>query len=150
MKLRKIHLFLIIIVVIIASTLGFTVKEYFDNRRPSEVALDSMKERKTLPKQNAALSKGMKYDPFLNVNEGFDPLLDSDYDKTIAGREDNVVSGRGTGKKQERRERRLAEKAGVDMSKYILKSEIVPPVCPNVLMLEHAQDKNPFSMSTMR
>ena len=46
MKLRKIHLFLIIIVVIIASTLGFTVKKYFDNRRPSEVALDSMKEEK--------------------------------------------------------------------------------------------------------
>ena len=47
----------------------------------------------------------MKYDPFLNVNEGFDPLLDSDYDKTIAGREDNVVSGRGTGKKQKKRKK---------------------------------------------
>ncbi len=130
MKLRKLHLFLIMIFVIIASTLGFTLKEYFDNRRPSEIALDSLKEKKTPPKQNAALSKGGKYNPFLNINEGFDPLLDNDYDKTIAGREDNVVSGRGTGTKQEKKERRIAEKAGVDMSKYILKSEIVPPVCP--------------------
>ena len=55
MKLRKLHLFLIMIFVIIASTLGFTLKEYFDNRRPSEIALDSLKEKKTLPKQNAAL-----------------------------------------------------------------------------------------------
>ena len=30
----------------------------------------------------------------------------------------------------EKEERKLAEEAGVDMSKYILKSEIVPPVCP--------------------
>jgi hypothetical protein len=133
MKLRKLHLFLIIIFVIVASTLGFTVHEYFDNRRPSEIALDSIKSKHTPPKDNAALSKGEKYNPFLNVNEGFDPLLDNDYNKTIAGREDKIVSGRGTGKKQENKERHIAphkRDAGVDMSKYILKSEIVPPVCP--------------------
>ena len=33
-------------------------------------------------------------------------------------------------KKWKKRERRLAQQVGVDMSKYILKSEIVPPVCP--------------------
>ena len=33
-------------------------------------------------------------------------------------------------KEVERQERRMAEDAGVDMSKYILKSEVVPPVCP--------------------
>ena len=49
MKLRKLHLFLIMIFVIIASTLGFTLKEYFDNRRPSEIALDSLKEKKNTP-----------------------------------------------------------------------------------------------------
>ena len=33
-------------------------------------------------------------------------------------------------KEVERQERKMAEDAGVDMSKYILKSEVVPPVCP--------------------
>ena len=32
--------------------------------------------------------------------------------------------------KIEKQERKMATDAGVDMSKYILKSEIVPPVCP--------------------
>ena len=66
MKLRKLHLFLIIIFVIVASTLGFTVHEYFDNRRPSEIALDNIKSKHTPPPENAALSKGKKYNPFLN------------------------------------------------------------------------------------
>ena len=71
--------------------------------------------------------------------------------RTIAGLEDIVVPGRGSGRghhdengdhlpgaheerkmerKLEKEERKLAQEAGVDMSKYILKSEIVPPVCP--------------------
>ena len=33
-------------------------------------------------------------------------------------------------KELEKADRKAAEAAGVDMSKYILKSEIVPPVCP--------------------
>ena len=31
MKLTKLHLFLIIIAVLLASTLGFSIKEYFEN-----------------------------------------------------------------------------------------------------------------------
>ena len=33
-------------------------------------------------------------------------------------------------RKLEKADRKAAEEAGIDMSKYILKSEIVPPVCP--------------------
>ena len=32
MKLTKLHLFLIIIAVLVASTLGFSLKEYFENK----------------------------------------------------------------------------------------------------------------------
>ena len=170
MKLSKLHLFLIIIVVIVLSTLGFSVKEYFESggAGDAEVAMEREKERRTDEQPgNAALEGGSSYDPFTNADT-FDPLSDNDYSKTIAGLEDIVVPGRGRGRRhhhdengnhypgahggEERRERRrerreerrenraekelekadrkAAQAAGVDMSKYILKSEIVPPVCP--------------------
>ena len=46
MKLHKTHLFLILIAVLVLSTLGFTVKEYFDNKdSPAEDAMDDMKKK---------------------------------------------------------------------------------------------------------
>ena len=164
-KLSKLNLFLIIIAVLIASTLGFTIKEYFENPSSSQPP-------------TLSLSQGNKYDPFSNSKGKHDPLGDADYSKTIAGLEDIVIPGRGTNnhhshkhhhkhhhdedgnhypgahdddsdddddddveKKVKKEEKKLekelfeedrikAEGAGIDMSKYILKSEIVPPVCP--------------------
>ena len=190
MKLTKLHLFLMIIVVLLLSTLGFSIKEYFteghdeedtdiskkpitinvgtravgndnnhhhhnlkDHNHDSEKAREDAKEQKAgVEPGDEALEEGSTYDPFGNADT-HDPLLDKDYSKTIAGLEDIIVPGRGSGrhhhdkdgnhwrdaldkkenkleKKLEKEERRLAQKAGVDMSKYILKSEIVPPVCP--------------------
>ncbi len=172
MKLTKLHLFLIIMVVLLLSTLGFSIKEYFDGshthnsedikggddneilKGDSKDAMDDAKKNKADPNPDPALQQGSNYDPFKN-NDTHDPLLDNDYSKTIAGLEDIVVPGRGSGRghhnengdhlpgahgegrverkmerKLEKEERKLAQEAGVDMSKYILKSEIVPPVCP--------------------
>jgi len=171
-----------IIVVLILSTLGFSIKEYFDNKdedqdlqKPITINVgtrtsgsnkhhhhnlnDSKKARDDSKEQRAgmepgdeALEEGSSYDPFENADT-HDPLNDNNYSKTIAGLEDIIVPGRGSGrhhhnkdgnhwrdaldkkehkleKKLEREERRAAADAGIDMSKYILKSEIVPPVCP--------------------
>lgn len=160
MKLSKLHLFLIMIVVIVLSTLGFSVKEYFRSggAGDSHDAMQREKERRTGEEQgNEALEEGSSYNPFGNSG-AFDPLIDNDYSKTIAGLEDIIVPGRrrhhhdsngnhvpGAHGEEERRERKrenrlekelekadrkAASDAGIDMSKYILKSEIVPPVCP--------------------
>lgn len=155
MKLHKTHLFLILIAVLVLSTLGFTVKEYFDNKdSPAEDAMDDMKKQKADPNADPALEGGSKYDPFSNGDD-----QDGNYHGVIADLEDIVVPGRrerkhhhdGEGnhhrggkrrerklekrekkleKEVERQERKMAQDAGVDMSKYILKSEVVPPVCP--------------------
>ena len=101
MKLSKLHLFLIIIVVIVLSTLGFSVKEYFESggAGDAEVAMEREKERRTDEQPgNAALEGGSSYDPFTNADT-FDPLSDNDYSKTIAGLEDIVVPGRGRGRR---------------------------------------------------
>ncbi len=148
MKLHKTHLFLILIAVLVLSTLGFTVREYFENKdNSSEKAMDDSVENRA--------PEG---------TEGLSPSGDdgSDYQSVISDLEDIVVPGRRErkhhhdndgnhhhrhhGEKRrerklekrerklekeiERQERRMAEDAGVDMSKYILKSEVVPPVCP--------------------
>ena len=168
MKLTKLHLFLLIIVVLLLSTLGFSIKEYFessngetktdseDNDTPQHIA-DRVEGRNPASLDpNPALEGGSAYDPFRN-SDTTDPLNDNDYSKTISGLEDLVVPGRGNGvnrhhddngehtpgahgsskgstsKLQQQiaaKERKMATDAGVDMSKYILKSEIVPPVCP--------------------
>ena len=154
MKLTKLHLFLIIIAVLVASTLGFSVKEYFENKEVHS---------------NEALDKETNYDPFGN-NQSYDDS-ENNYDSTIADLEDIVIPGR-----RERRHHHdsngnhipkhkhskkhhddnnnsnnsnnsnnmvdptqtnnsLANNSrcapgDIDMSKYILKSEVVPPVCP--------------------
>tara|TARA_B100000963_G_scaffold199117_1_gene173317 strand:+ start:3365 stop:3982 length:618 start_codon:yes stop_codon:yes gene_type:complete len=148
MKLHKTHLFLILIAVLVLSTLGFTVREYFENKdSSSEKAMEDSVENKA-PEGTEGLSS--------SGDNG------SDYQSVISDLEDIVVPGRRERKhhhdsggnhrhghhgekrrerkleKRERRlekeverqERRMAEDAGVDMSKYILKSEVVPPVCP--------------------
>ena len=126
-KLSKLNLFLIIIVVLVLSTLGFNMREYFNNREtPGRLALSSAKNRRTGPTRLASLAYGDKYDPY--ENRAVDPLLDNDYSKTIAGLEDEIVSGRGD--KEKMADIKLAKSAGIDLSKYVLKSEIVPPVCP--------------------
>ena len=148
MKLTKLHLFLIIIAVLVASTLGFSVKEYFENKEAD---------------YNQALDKGSNYDPFGNNDMSQDS--ENNYDTTIADLEDIVVPGRRerrhhhdsngnhipkhkhSGKKHHdkrnddnQRNNRNADiptqnslannTCNIDMSKYILKSEVVPPVCP--------------------
>ena len=149
--------------VLVLSTLGFSVKEYFESggAGDAEKAMKDEKEKRTGEEPgNEALEEGSNYDPFSNADT-VDPLNDNDYSKTIAGLEDIVVPGRGRGKhhrhhhdedgnhypgaheerreerklkkeekKLEKADRKAAEEAGIDMSKYILKSEIVPPVCP--------------------
>ena len=158
MKLHKTHLFLLLIAVLVLSTLGFTVKEYFENKdSPADDAMNDMIKEKAEPNKNEALEKGSKYDPFGNHVED-----DGNYQSVISDLEDIVVPGRRERrhhhdsegrhhhgahrerrrerkmekrekkleKEVERQERKMAEDAGVDMSKYILKSEVVPPVCP--------------------
>ena len=148
MKLHKTHLFLILIAVLVLSTLGFTVREYFENKGDSSQAMDDSVENRA-PEGTEGLSPS-----------GDD---DSDYQSVISDLEDIVVPGRRERKHHhdsegkhhhhgphhenkrerkmekrerklekevERQERKMAEDAGVDMSKYILKSEVVPPVCP--------------------
>ena len=147
MKLTKLHLFLIIIAVLVASTLGFSIKEYFENKEVD---------------YNEALDKGSNYDPFGDNDMSQDS--ENNYDATIADLEDIVVPGRrerrhhhdSNGnhipkhKHQDKHEhsRKKHDKnddimnpvqnnnslanntCNIDMSKYILKSEVVPPVCP--------------------
>lgn len=155
MKLTKLHLFLIIITVLIASTLGFSVKEYFENKDTDSKG----------DKVNKALKYGSNYDPFGSGNGSDDSeqktsdkkSYDGEYDTTIGDLEDIIVPGRrerkhhhdskgnhwkkhtdqmapeesnnNNGSKSESTD---SSQAGCehDMSQYILKSEVVPPVCP--------------------
>ena len=130
-KLTKLRLFLIIITAIVLSTLGFTIKEHFTGT--ADDAMDNAKETRAGPGRLASLAEGSNYDPFGNppghgvmTNNRVDPFLDNDYSKTIAGLEEDVVRDNGS----RQRDAAAAKSAGIDLSKYILKSEIVPPVCP--------------------
>ena len=157
MKLTKLHLFLIIITVLIASTLGFSVKEYFENKDTDSKG----------DKVNKALKYGSNYDPFgSGSGSGSDDSeqktsdkksYDGEYDTTINDLEDIIVPGRrerkhhhdskgnhwkkhtdqmapeesnnNNGSKSDSTDSSQAS-CGHDMSQYILKSEVVPPVCP--------------------
>ena len=145
MKLHKTHLFLLLIAVLVLSTLGFTVKEYFENKGgDAEDAMEDIKQEKADPNPDPALDEGSNYNPFGNSTDG-------NYQSVISDLEDIVIPGRRKRKhhrdngrmnnrenrfedklekKIEHDERKMAQEAGVDMSKYILKSEVVPPVCP--------------------
>ena len=124
MKLAKLHLFLIMVAVLVASTLGFSVKEYFEN---------NVVDQRVGQQPNTYLDKGSNVDPFGNaVDAG---RTTDNYGATVAELEGIVVPGR-----RERREfndngdiaslENEYSKDHVDRNKYILKSEIVPPVCP--------------------
>lgn len=142
MKLTKLHLFLIVLVVLVASTLGFSIKEYYQNNK--DRASDGNE------RENDALEKGSKYDPFDNADEksitkkrrkkkknNSDPFM-RDYDCTIADLEDKVNPQREKRRKKFDEEEEEIEEDLEFVSKeiddirdnYILKSKIVPPVCP--------------------
>lgn len=129
-KLNKLHLFLIVIFVLLASSLGFSMIEYFQSE---------------IQPENEALKEGSSYDPFNNGN----------YDSIVSDLEDVIIPERrsrkhhhdengdhhhsGSSKKRcgdngKRGGKGDKDSNGSDFnpdpSKYILKSEIVPPVCP--------------------
>ena len=117
MKLQKLHLFLILLAVLLLSSLGIGIMENFgliegnQNIMDSSVSLNSVKNRKAGTK-NQALEEGGKYNPFNNVkfrelNKGKKEMKFSDSNGIT---KDEIPAG----------EEHL----------YILKSEIVPPVCP--------------------
>ena len=111
MKLTKLHLFIIIIAVLLLSTLGVSVKEFFESgagdapderththTHDAQKAMDNQIEKRTDSQgPDPALEGGSNYDPFANADTS-DPLMDNDYSKTIAGLEDIVVPGRGSKK----------------------------------------------------
>lgn len=117
MKLQKLHLFLILLAVLILSSLGIGIMENFgliegnQNIMDSSVSLNSVKNRRA-EKKNNALDQGDKHNPFNNVkfrdlNTGKKGMKFSDSNGVT---KNEIPSG----------EEHL----------YILKSEIVPPVCP--------------------
>lgn len=123
-KLNKLHLFLIVIFVLLASSLGFSAFEYFQSEMQPE---------------NEALEKGDKYDPFGNSdNNGY-------YDSIVGDLEDVIIPERRKRKhhhnskgdhsktckcKHCKKNNNNDNYFNPDSNKYILKSEIVPPVCP--------------------
>ena len=120
-KLSKLHLFLIVVFVLLASSLGMSVVEYFHNKTDSE-------------RYDPALEEGSNYDPFNNSGN---------YDCIVGDLEDIIIPERRKRKHHNdshKKEKKSCNKKkhssddydrdGVDRDKYILKSEIVPPVCP--------------------
>ena len=86
MKLTKLHLFLIVLTVLVASTLGFSIKEYFDAKVPTN-KVDSKGDR-----VNKAMGKGESYDPFGSMlsKKKRRRKKKGSYDCLIAELEDNV------------------------------------------------------------
>jgi hypothetical protein len=117
MKLKKLHLFLILLAVLILSSLGIGILENFgviegnENLMNSKVSLNSVKNRRA-GRENQALKKGSKHNPFNNVkfrnlSKDKKPMKFSDSNGVT---KDEIPPG--------------------DEHLYILKSEVVPPVCP--------------------
>jgi len=139
-KLNKLHLFLIVIFVLLASSLGFSAFEYFQSEMQTE---------------NEALAEGDKYDPFGNSDNSNN---DGYYDSIVGDLEDVIIPERRKRKHHHNSEGdhsqsckcknckknsnnnanndTIADNANnannfnPDPNKYMLKSEIVPPVCP--------------------
>lgn len=117
MKLKKIHLFLILLAVLVFSSFGLSFLEGNENLFDSTQALKNAKLNKAGVKSDA-LSEGNSYNPF-NNNETTGHLK---------------FRGLNAGKK----EMKFSDSNGVtkdeiphgDEHLYMLKSEIVPPVCP--------------------
>lgn len=139
MKLNKLHLFLIVIFVLLASSLGFSMIEYFQSE---------------IQPENEALKEGDSYDPFNNGN--YSSIIGDLEDLIIPERrnrkhhhdeEGNHHHKKKCNKKSSDNEENSSSNSdnneytssnnsnnnkgfNPDPSKYILKSEIVPPVCP--------------------
>lgn len=119
MKLKKLHLFLILLAVLLLSSLGIGVLENFgliegnQNLLDSEVSLNSLKDRRAGEQTSDALDKGKHHDPFKNnvkyrnLNTDKKPMKFSDSNGIT---KNEIPPG--------------------DEHLYILKSEVVPPVCP--------------------
>jgi len=141
-KLNKLHLFLIVIFVLLASSLGFSMIEYFQSE---------------IQPENEDLKEGTNYDPFYNGN--YDSIVGDLEDVIIPERRrrkhhhdaggnhhlskpsksscddgSNDSSSDGGSNDSSSDGGRNNDGSGngfnPDPSKYILKSEIVPPVCP--------------------
>jgi len=127
-KLNKLHLFLIVIFVLLVSSLGFSAFEYFQSEMQSE---------------NEALAEGNKYDPFGNSDNSKND--DGYYDSIVGDLEDIIIPERRKRKHHHNSEGDHSRTCkckhckknsnndnyfNPDSNKYMLKSEIVPPVCP--------------------
>jgi len=127
-KLNKLHLFLIVIFVLLLSSLGFSAFEYFQSEMQSE---------------NEALAEGNKYDPFGNSDNSKND--DGYYDSIVGDLEDIIIPERRKRKHHHNSEGDHSRTCkckhckknsnndnyfNPDSNKYMLKSEIVPPVCP--------------------
>jgi len=133
-KLNKISLFLMIVFVLVASSLGFSMIEYFQSNTNEE--------------ETPALAEGNNYDPFQN-GKGYGNIVSDLEDVVIPERrhlrddksrhrnhrhgddeecdeDDSGAHGSGSDDSPSKKKRDF----NPDPSKYILKSEIVPPVCP--------------------
>ena len=120
MKLKKIHLFLILLAVLICSSCGFAILEGNTNILDSSKALKNAKLNKAGIKTDA-LTDGSAYNPF-NNNKQSDSSAPLKYRDLHSGKKEMKFSDSNGITKD--------EIPRGDEHLYILKSEIVPPVCP--------------------
>ena len=143
MKLTKFHLFLIVLSVLVASTLGFSIKEYFDSKIPTN-KLDNKGDRDTLNKDK----KGKKEDPLSSNATNYEGLItdlednvnphrrerrrkfDNENDIERVDRLRKKCKSRKREEEKEEMEEREQKEFDNPEDKWILKSKIVPPVCP--------------------
>ena len=141
-KLSKLTLFLLFVFILIVSSLGFNITEYFQSN--------------TYEKESPALAEGSNYDPFQN-GRGYGNIISDLEDVVIPERrhlrddksrhknhrhgddeecdeiDDTDDRNNTDSTKYSDRQNKYNNKKdrfNPDPSKYILKSEIVPPVCP--------------------
>ena len=98
-KLHKIHLFLILIFVLLASSLGYTIVEGLTDSSSGN-AIENAKRKKAIAEENPYVKYGSYYDPT------------------------------GNDLKNPTKFRRASDIRPEDEDLYILKSQVVPPVCP--------------------
>ena len=160
-KLNKLHLFLIVIFVLLASSLGFSMIEYFQSE---------------IQQENEALAEGSNYDPFRNADNAKEKCNagnDGYYDSIVGDLEDVIIperrrrkhhhdadgnhSGTCNCKNCKKNSNNNANNNNAnnndfnpDPNKYMLKSEMVPPVCPKCPDSRTCpRQKTLSSMSTM-
>ena len=119
MKLKEIHLFLILLGVLLLSNLGFIIKEGLEGGTDAEKAEAAEKEEKALD----AISKITKAAAGgWNEGSGSGNIVEEKGKNTEEKKEDTALNETMAAGK-------TLEGSGED-EKYILKSSIVPPVCP--------------------